>query len=261
MERIALIKVSKKYSPDDAEYAVQDVSLTIPDGEFVTVLGPSGCGKSTILELVAGLSEPTKGDVCINGRCIAGPSPEVGVVFQDPALFPWRTIRSNVGLGLELHGVPPEARRELADKYIRMVHLTGWEEKYPHELSGGMRQRAGLVRTLVNNPAILLMDEPLGAVDYLTRLSIQDEIIAMWQKEKKTVLFITHDVGEAVYLGTKVVLMTAHPGRISEIIDVDFPYPRDRNDPAMLELVSQILVKINRGADKHAPQAACGEQQ
>ncbi len=261
MERIALIKVSKKYSPDDAEYAVRDVSLTIPDGEFVTVLGPSGCGKSTILELVAGLSEPTRGDVCINGRCINGPSPEVGVVFQDPALFPWRTIRSNVGLGLELHGVPSEARRELADKYIRMVHLTGWEEKYPHELSGGMRQRAGLVRTLVNNPSILLMDEPLGAVDYLTRLSIQDEIIAMWQKEKKTVLFITHDVGEAVYLGTKVVLMTAHPGRISEIIDVDFPYPRDRNDPAMLELVSQILVKINRGADKHAPQAVCGEQQ
>ena len=256
MERISLLNVSKKYSPADAAYAVYNVSLTIPDGEFVTVLGPSGCGKSTLLELVAGLSEPTAGAVCVNGHCIDGPSPDVGVVFQDPALFPWRTIRSNVGLGLELHGVAQAKRQELSDKYMRMVHLAGWEDKYPHELSGGMRQRAGLVRTLVNNPSILLMDEPLGAVDYLTRLSIQDEIISLWQTEKKTVLFITHDVGEAVYLGTKVVLMTANPGQISEIIEVPFAYPRDRNDPALSTMVKEILHKINRDA-MNAPTMVC----
>lgn len=260
MERISLINVSKKYSPDDANYAVQDVSLTINDGEFVTVLGPSGCGKSTVLELLAGLTDPTAGDVCINGRCICGPSPDVGVVFQDPALYPWRTVRDNIGLGLELHGMASEKRNELADKYMQMVHLTGWEDKYPHELSGGMRQRAGLVRTLVNNPSILLMDEPLGAVDYLTRLSIQDEIIALWRQEKKTVVFITHDVGEAVYLGTKVVLMTAHPGQISEVINVDFPYPRGRNNPAMADLVSDILLKINRGAMNSTAGTTCKEQ-
>lgn len=260
MERISLINVSKKYSPGDMDYAVRDVSLTIKDGEFVTVLGPSGCGKSTILDLLAGLTDPTIGDVCINGRCIGGPNADVGVVFQDPALYPWRTIRDNIVLGLELHGIPAEKRRELSDKYMQMVHLTGWEDKYPHELSGGMRQRAGLVRTLVNNPSILLMDEPLGAVDYLTRLSIQDEIIALWQQEKKTVLFITHDVGEAVYLGTKVVLMTAHPGRISEVINIDFPYPRDRNNPALAALVTDILDKINQNAANGVIDT-CGEQQ
>lgn len=257
MQSIVLDHVSKKYSPLDAECAVQDVSLSISEGEFVSVLGPSGCGKSTLLEMVAGLTPHTSGNISVHGRPLTGPSPKVGVVFQDPALFPWRTIRDNVALGPELRGISAEDRLRLADEYLELVNLGGWGDKYPHELSGGMRQRAGIARTLVNDPDVLLMDEPLGAVDYLTRLTLQDEIIRIWQKEKKTVLFITHDVNEAVYLGTRIVLMTARPGRISEIFEVAPDYPRDRNDPRLVALEEDILHKLNCGAqDRKVSDAA-----
>jgi NitT/TauT family transport system ATP-binding protein len=257
MKSIVLDHVCKKYSPDDADFAVEDVSLTISDGEFVTVLGPSGCGKSTLLEMVAGLSPHTSGHIMVHGRHVTGPSPKLGVVFQDPSLFPWRTIRDNVALGPELRKVQEKERWEMADKYLELVNLSGWGDKYPHELSGGMRQRAGIARTLVNDPEVLLMDEPLGAVDYLTRLTLQDEIVRIWQQEKKTIMFVTHDVNEAVVLGTRVVLMTAHPGRIRQVFEVPFDYPRDRNDPGVKALEEDILQKLNSdGQDNLVSSAA-----
>ena len=245
MPKIILDHINKIYSGTDGTKALEDINLTIEEGEFISVLGPSGCGKSTLLEIIAGLLKQSSGDVFLGDEKLDGPSKDIGVVFQDSSLFPWRTIRKNIEFGLELGKVDKEKRKAAVDKYIDIVNLRGFEDKYPHQLSGGMKQRAGLARTMVNNPEVLLMDEPLGAVDYLTRLTLQDEIVDLWKREKKTIIFITHDVSEAVYLGTKVVLLSPRPGRIHRTFNVPFSRPRNRNDDNILEIIEEIHKEIN----------------
>ncbi len=247
MPAIEFRNLYKTYAGLDGEEitALEDINLKIPDGEFVCILGPSGCGKSTLLEIAAGLLPPSKGEILLGGTPQSGASRDIGVVFQDPALFSWRNIRKNLEFGLEIAKVDKDSRRQKVEQVMDLVGLTGFENKYPHQLSGGMRQRAGLARTLVNNPACILMDEPFSAVDHLTRLTLQGEIVRIWQKERKTIVFITHDVAEAVYLATRVVVLLPRPGRIQKIFDVPFDRPRNRNDIGILDIVEKIYMCLN----------------
>ncbi|MDQ0372741.1 ABC transporter ATP-binding protein [Cellulomonas humilata] len=215
--------------------AVQDLDLVVPDGQFLAVVGPSGCGKSTLLDLVAGLTAPTAGRILLHGAPVTGPATDRAVVFQQYALLPWRTARKNVELGLESVGVPRRLRARLADEHLELVGLTGFEDRYPHELSGGMKQRVAIARALAVDPRVLLMDEPFAALDAQTRESLQDELLRIWRATGKTVVFITHGIDEAVYLGQRVAVMSPRPGRISDLIDIDLdPVPGEdvRSDPA-----------------------------
>lgn len=247
MPTIELKGITQLYSnSDDGQtHALENINLTVRDGEFVCVLGPSGCGKSTLLEIAAGLLPQSSGEVILDGKKQSGTSRDIGVVFQYSALFPWLTIRRNIEFGLELAGTSRAERTKRTEETAELVGLKGFLDKYPHQLSGGMRQRAGLARTLVTDPQVILMDEPFSAVDHLTRLTLQDEIIRIWQQQKKTVFFITHDVSEAVYLATRIVLLSPRPGRIQQIFDVPFDRPRGRNDIGMLNIVEKIYVAIN----------------
>lgn len=203
----------------DEVIALDGISLNVREGEFVCVVGPSGCGKSTLLNILAGFEQATGGSASIRTSKPGASGP--AVVFQEHALFPWRSVRDNVAFGPEMRGVPKKARYELAQRYIDLVHLTGFETKYPHQLSGGMRQRVGLARALCNEPEVLLMDEPFAALDAQTKLILQQEIIRIWRVTKKTVIYITHAIDEAVLLGERVVVMTKRPGRIKATINVD----------------------------------------
>jgi NitT/TauT family transport system ATP-binding protein len=206
--------------------ALADVSLEVGSGEFVTLVGPSGCGKSTLLNLVAGLIHPSAGEVLVNGKPVKGPGPDRGVIFQQYALFPWLTVRKNCEFGLRLQGVSRAERTARTDHYLEMVGLTDFADALPKELSGGMKQRCAIARAYVVQPSLLLMDEPFGALDALSRVTMQDELLRAWDQERKTVVFITHDVDEAVYLAGRVVVMSPRPGRIQQIVDVPLPYPR-----------------------------------
>lgn len=252
MPSIEFHNISKNYEnqENDGTKALENINLKVEDGEFVCVLGPSGCGKSTLLEIAAGLLSHSEGEILLDGKPQSGTSRDIGVVFQDSSLFPWRTISKNIEFGLEVAGMDKNQRGEEVQKAIEMVGLRGFENKYPHQLSGGMRQRAGIARTLVNHPACILMDEPFSAVDHLTRLTLQDEVIRIWQKEKKTILFITHDVSEAVYLSNRVVLLTPRPGRIQRIFNVPCEWPRNRNNPALLQIVEEIYKCLNNPTEE-----------
>ncbi|MEU0782731.1 ABC transporter ATP-binding protein [Streptomyces sp. NPDC006173] len=206
--------------------ALDRVSLDVADREFVTVVGPSGCGKSTLLNMAAGLTEPSVGQVLVDGRQVRGPGPERGVIFQQYALFPWLTVRGNVEFGLKLTSLSAAERRRKADHAIELVGLTDFADALPKTLSGGMKQRCAIARAYAVDPEVLLMDEPFGALDALTRVQLQDQLLRTWTRERRTVLFVTHDVDEAVYLAGRVVVMAARPGRIHRIVDVDLPYPR-----------------------------------
>ncbi|MBK1783350.1 ABC transporter ATP-binding protein [Prauserella cavernicola] len=206
--------------------ALNGASLDIADEEFVTVVGPSGCGKSTLLSMAAGLVEPTAGEVLVDGEHVRGPGPDRGVIFQQYALFPWLTVRKNVEFGLRLADLPPGERTRRAEHAIELVGLTEFADALPKTLSGGMKQRCAIARAYAVDPAVLLMDEPFGALDALTRVQLQDQLLRTWSQDRRTVLFITHDVDEAVYLARRVVVMAARPGRIHTVIDVDLPYPR-----------------------------------
>ena len=206
--------------------ALNGVDLDIYENEFITVVGPSGCGKSTLLNIIAGLLEPTSGNVYVDGKKVEGTGTERGVVFQQYALFPWLTVKQNVMFGLKLKGMSDAEAEPIAMKYIKMVQLEDFVDAYPKELSGGMKQRVAIARAYAVQPEVLLMDEPFGALDAQTRTQLQAELIQTWQEEKKTCFFITHDVDEAVILATKVIVMSARPGRIKRIIDIDLPYPR-----------------------------------
>lgn len=253
MPTIEFQHIHKKYPSAEGTLALEDINLTIQDGEFICLLGPSGCGKSTLLEIAAGLLPSSSGAVLLDGIPQFETSRDIGVVFQDSALFPWRTVRKNVEFGMEIAHMDKKERRKQAQKYIEMVGLQGFEDKYPQQLSGGMRQRAGLARTLVNKPKIILMDEPFSAVDHLTRVALQDEIIRIWQQEKKTIIFVTHDVSEAVYLATKVVLLSTRPGKIQKVFNVPMDRPRNRNNIEMLEIVEKIYVAINDASVSDEP--------
>jgi len=206
--------------------ALQNLDLDIEDGEFITVVGPSGCGKSTAMNIAAGLTRPSSGQVLVDNTPVKGPGPERGVIFQQYALFPWLTVRQNVEFGLQISGRPKDERRSIADHFIELVGLTDFADALPKMLSGGMKQRCAIARAYAVNPKILLMDEPFGALDALTRVQLQDQLLSMWSKERRTVMFITHDVDEAVYLASRVIVMAARPGRLHKIVPVALPFPR-----------------------------------
>lgn len=227
---VELHRVSKVYrSPSSTEdiVAVTDVSASLATGEFVSIVGPSGCGKSTLLRIVAGLIPATSGEVRVGGRSNPPPGPDRAFIFQNDALLPWRKIRENVMLGLELSGTSRKQARVTAERLLRLVGLEAFAGRYPHELSGGMRQRANLARGLAVDPPVLLMDEPFGALDAQTREMMQAELLRIWLTDRKTVLFITHQIEEAVYLSDRVLVMSARPGRICREVEVDLPRPRD----------------------------------
>ncbi|MBV5270750.1 MAG: ABC transporter ATP-binding protein [Afipia sp.] len=208
--------------------AVHDVSLEVEQGEFVSVVGPSGCGKTTILNMIAGFIPHSGGEILLNGKAIDGPGPDRGVVFQSFALFPWKTVLDNVGFGPKMRGIPKAERNKIAHEYLALAGLTHAANRYPNELSGGMQQRVGVVRALANNPAVLLMDEPFAAVDAQTRMTLQEELTRIWQERRPTVIFITHDVPEAVFLANRVVVLSK--GRVLDQIKVDLPRPRVWDD-------------------------------
>ena len=214
------------YSRGNETVALSGVSLDIHDNEFVSVVGPSGCGKSTLLNIIAGLTAPTEGKVYCVGREVTGTGTERGVVFQQYALFPWLTVKKNVMFALEMRGVKGKDAAAGAMKYLEMVDLVKFADHYPKELSGGMKQRVAIARAYAAEPEVLLMDEPFGALDAQTRTQLQTELLATWEREKKTCFFITHDVEEAIILAQRVVIMSARPGRIREIVEVNIPYPR-----------------------------------
>ena len=228
--------LSKRYVTNEAEVtALTNIALTIGDGEFVSLLGPSGCGKSTLLKIIAGLIPASGGRILIDGREVSAPGPERAVVFQDYSLFPWMNVRANIEFGLEARGISKSERRTISDKLLGVVGLGEFANKFPHHLSGGMKQRVSIARALAVDPAILLMDEPFGALDAQTRQTLQDELLRIWSAYRKTVVFVTHSIEEAIYLSDRIVVMTARPGRIKSIVTIDNPRPRDLASGGMNE--------------------------
>jgi NitT/TauT family transport system ATP-binding protein len=229
--------------------ALSDITLSVADGAFVSILGPSGCGKSTLLYIVGGFVQPTRGVAKMKGRAIAGPGPDRGPVFQEFALFPWKSVLGNVMYGPRQQGVKSADAEAQARALLEMVGLKGFEEFYPKELSGGMKQRVALARTLAYHPEVLLMDEPFGALDAHTRTRLQNDLLNIWERDRKTVLFVTHSVEEAVLLSDKVVMMTRAPGRIRQIVDIDLPRPRRRTELLLDPRYQQYVVEIERMFD------------
>ena len=227
---LSIKNLNKTYHTEEGDevVALSDINLYVADKEFVCFIGPSGCGKTTLLRITAGLEKPDSGTLTVNNEPITGPGPNRGMVFQEYSLFPWRTVLKNITFSLELKKIPKSEREKIARDFLEVVGLSKFADSYPHELSGGMKQRVAIARALVNDPDVLLMDEPFGAVDAQTRNRLQHELLNIWEKKKKTVLFITHSVDEAVFLADKVVVFTARPGRIKEVISVDLPRPRER---------------------------------
>ena len=246
--KLKIDNVVKEYEGRNGKtVALNGVNLDIKENEFICVVGPSGCGKSTLLNIIAGLHEPTSGAAYLDGKKIEGTGVERGVVFQQYALFPWRTVLKNVMFPLEMKKTPKEEAEKIALKYIKAVGLEGFENSYPKELSGGMKQRVAIARAYAANPEVLLLDEPFGALDAQTRVQLQTELLETWQKEKKTCFFITHDVDEAIILAQRVIIMSARPGRIKKIVDVDIPYPRTqatKTDPRFLELKTEVWNEV-----------------
>src|SRR6266702_6960504 len=235
--RLDIRNVSKSFVVNGATVeALKDVSLDVAAGEFVVLLGPSGCGKSTLLRLVAGLDRDFRGSISQDGEAISGTSLDRGIVCQEPRLFPWETVAQNIALGLKNAPLSERAKKDSIAAHISLVGLDGFAEAYPHQLSGGMAQRAAIARGLVNRPRVLLLDEPFGALDALTRAHLQDELQRIWAAEGITMLLVTHDVEEATYLGDRVVVMAPRPGRIAASFDVPHARPRDRSDPALASL-------------------------
>lgn len=249
MPTITAKNISKLYQGTDGEttHAIEDISITINEGEFVALVGPSGCGKSTFLEIVAGLLDHDGGEIFLDDQEIKGTSRDIGVVFQDASLFPWRTIKRNIAYGMELAKISKEEQEERLSHYIKLMNLEGFENKYPAQLSGGMKQRAGIARTLVMNPKVILMDEPFSAVDHLTRCTLQDELIKIRQEENRTILFVTHDINEAVYLADRVVLLTPRPSVIQKEYVINASFPRTRDDDYLTRKASEIMADIGRG--------------
>lgn len=249
---LELDHVSKSFAKvehDDVTNALHDITVTMESGEFISLVGPSGCGKSTILRLVAGLIFPTLGRVTVNGKEIDGPSPERGMVFQKPTLFPWLTVEKNIAFSLEMQG-KLKGNEDRVKRMLDIIGLEQFKDDYPAQLSGGMAQRVALVRSLINQPEILLLDEPLGALDAFTRMNMQDEILDMWSRRRQLVLMVTHDVDEAIYMGTRILVMDSAPGRILADIKIDEEFPRDRSSASFVAYRGDILRRLHFGRQK-----------
>lgn len=247
---LRLENVSKSFAKverDDITNALDRINLELHDNEFVSIVGTSGCGKSTILRLIAGLIVPTEGALTLNGREITGPDPNRGMVFQKPTLFPWLTVEKNISFSLRMQKTYAE-NKDKVEKMLKLIGLEEFRDDYPPQLSGGMAQRVALVRSLINEPDILLLDEPLGALDAFTRMNMQDEILSMWKEKKQLVVMVTHDVDEAIYMGTRVLVMESKPGRIRSDIPISLDYPRNRSSAQFVEYRNQILEMLNYGA-------------
>ena len=244
--QLSVRKVGKVFNQglDSEMRALEYVDLDVAAGSFISLLGPSGCGKSTLLRLIAGLDTATSGSLALDGVAISGPHYLRGLVFQDPTLFPWRTIAQNIALGLDARGILAEKKGEISE-YVKLVGLEGFEDYYPHQVSGGMAQRAALARALINHPKLLLLDEPLGALDAFTRVQMQEEILQIWQDRGTTMVFVTHDVDEAIFLSDRIAVMTPRPGRIHEIIEVTLARPRNRTMPEFIALRDRIMNIFN----------------
>jgi ABC-type nitrate/sulfonate/bicarbonate transport system ATPase subunit len=241
-------EVDKSFAVPDApgtnRLALDGISFSIGAGELVSLVGPSGCGKSTLLRLIAGLDFPDTGELLVGEEKIVGPSAERGLVFQDPNLFPWLTVRRNIEAGLVARGVLREKRNEV-NEFMRLVRLEAFGNSFPHHLSGGMSQRVALARALINHPKVLLLDEPLGALDAFTRMRMQDEVLRLWENRRTTMLLVTHDIDEAIYMSNRILVMTPAPGRIDRDIDIELVRPRDRTSESFLRLRSEILEHLH----------------
>ncbi len=248
---IDIENVSHHFTLEGNELAVlENINLQVGSGEFVALLGPSGCGKSTLLRLLAGLEHPASGVLAEEGNAILAPHPSRVVVFQDPTLYPWRTVYGNVGLGLQIRGESKQATHTRISAMLDRVGLKEFARAWPHQLSGGMAQRAALARALINHPRLLILDEPLGKLDSLTRLRMQQEIVDLWQEQRFTTLMVTHDVEEALIMANRVVVFSVRPARVLDVIEVNQPYPRHRDNPELVALRSRILARL--GADQAA---------
>ncbi|AJA48309.1 ABC-type nitrate/sulfonate/bicarbonate transport system, ATPase component [Clostridium pasteurianum DSM 525 = ATCC 6013] len=222
--------ISDEGKTDEEFLALENFNLQIKKGEFITIVGPSGCGKSTFLDILAGLSKPTSGEIYIDGKLITGPDLDRGIILQGYALFPWLNVTQNIEFGLEIKGISKAKRKEISAKFINLVGLDKFKNRYPHELSGGMKQRVAIARALAYDPEVLLMDEPFAAVDAQTRESLQEELLIIWEKTNKTIVFITHSIEEAIFLADRVVVMSSNPGKIEEIIKISLRRPRNTSD-------------------------------
>ena len=248
--------VSKVFEQKDQMVtALEDTNFDVREGEFVTILGPSGCGKSTILKVIAGLTEPSSGYVLLNNQRINGPGADRGMVFQGYTLFPWLTVEQNIGFGLQLKGMAKAERRDIVQHYLELIGLGGFGAMYPNSLSGGMKQRVAIARALANDPEVLLMDEPFGALDAQTRTVMQELLLKVWEESQKTILFVTHDIDEAIFMGDRVYVMTARPGRLKAEIPVPIPRPREfsiKTSSEFMHLKSEILELIREESWKAA---------
>ncbi|WP_405127707.1 ABC transporter ATP-binding protein [Sinanaerobacter chloroacetimidivorans] len=260
MSTSSLIEIQKVFrtyidTNDNKVEALNDVSLFVREGEFLSIIGPSGCGKTTLLRLLAGLDSPDSGSLAINGHEIREPGPERGYVFQQGSLFPWLTVEKNIASGLKARGVYKEQKTDVA-RYIELIGLNGFEKSYPHQISGGMAQRVAIARALINRPSALLLDEPMGALDSFTRADLQDKLLELWKRDQTTMILVTHDVDEAIYLSDRIVIMTPRPGKISEILDVQLPRSRDRGSIEFLTMRSKILEKLHLASASPQPEYA-----
>lgn len=233
--------------------ALKDINLTIGHGEFVSIIGASGCGKTTLLRLIGGLDQPQGGQVLLGGVPITGPDPQRGYVFQQGSLFPWLTVEQNIAAGLRARHVYRQ-QKEKVGQYIHLIGLEGFEKAYPHQISGGMAQRVAIARALINDPAVLLMDEPMGALDSFTRADLQDKLLEIRAQNDATMVLVTHDVDEAIYLSDRIVIMTPRPGRIREVLEVKLPHPRERGGMAFIDLRREILDRFHLASAKPQPE-------
>jgi NitT/TauT family transport system ATP-binding protein len=246
MGTVNVKNVSRKFTKDEdkSTLALDNVSLEVDDKDFVCFIGPSGCGKTTLLRIISGLDKPDSGEIYLDGTKIDSPGPDRGMVFQEYSLFPWKTVIDNILFGPQMSGEKKNDAITKGEMYLELVGLRQFRDSYPYELSGGMKQRVAIARALANEPAVLLMDEPFGALDAQTRNILQQELLDIWQKKNITILFVTHSVDEAVFLADKIVMMSARPGKIKEIINVDLPRPRDRTSPEANQLRDHILKSL-----------------
>jgi NitT/TauT family transport system ATP-binding protein len=248
MGKLEIRDLNKSFAKDDGSRLVvlDHVTFDVKDKEFVCILGSSGCGKTTLLRMIAGLDTAESGSVVLDGEEMKGTNPKVGMVFQEYSLFPWRTVIDNIAFGLEMQGVAREERYRIAERFLKLVNLAPFRDSYPSELSGGMRQRVAVARALALDPVLLLMDEPFGALDAQTRNMLQQELLEIWEETKKTIIFITHSVDEAVYLSDRIIVLTPRPGRVCQIFKIDLPRPRNRTSVEFAQVRREVLDLINQ---------------